>query len=201
MKRLLFLSLSTPALAGPVEGPLAGIAISLLYGLLSSCLVGWAFLVTTMVRPRVELTAQVLQKRPLASFVMGLLSLGWLFLAVAIANAAPRLGGLLVVVTLSLLVLCALVGLPAILVGLGRRASSLWEGRLSLPKEMLLGAAILFAAGGFPWLGQLLLIGLLLWSCGGAVLGFFAGGPGEKLRENGKTLVDEPPPGSLPERT
>ena len=194
----LFFLLSTPALAGPAEGPLAGIAIYGLYGLLSMCLVGWAFLVTTMVRSRVELTAQVLQKRPLASFVMGLLSLGWLFLAVAIANAAPRLGGLLVVATLSLLILCALVGLPAILVGLGRKATTLWEGHLTLPKEMLLGAAILFAAGGFPWLGQLLLIGLLLWSCGGAVLGFFAGGPREVPRESGKTLVDEP---LLPERT
>lgn len=190
----LFAVLSTPALAGPFEGPLAGIAVYGLYGLLSICLVGWAFLVTALVRPRVELTAQVLQKRPLASFVMGLLSLGWLFLAIFIAGAAPAIGGLFVVITLSILILCALVGLPAILVGLGRRASILWEGRLSLPKEMLLGAAILFAAGGFPWLGQLLLVGLLLWSCGGAVLGFFAGKAVEKRDEAATEVIS-------PERT
>ena len=182
--------LSTSAVAGPAEGPLAGVAVYGLYALVACCLVAWAFLVTALVRPRVELTAQVLQKRPLASFVMGLLSLGWLFLAVFNAKAAPRIGGLLVVVTLSMLILCALVGLPAILVGLGRRASTLWEGRLNLPKEMLLGAAILFGAGGFPWLGQLLLVGLLLWSCGGAVLGFFAGGPRETREEAVTDLPD-----------
>lgn len=193
MKRgLLLFCLSAPALAGPAEGPLAGIAVYGLYGLLATCLVGWAFLVTTLVRSRVEMTAQVLQRRPLASFVMGLLSLGWLFLAAVVANAAPKVGGLLVVITLSILILCALVGLPAILVGLGRRASTLWEGSLSLPKEMLLGALILFSAGGFPWLGQLLLVGLLLWSCGGAVLGMFAGAPKETPIKGGETLVDRP---------
>jgi hypothetical protein len=187
----LMAGLATPALARPAEGALVGIAIYGLYSLLSCFLVGWAFLVTTLVRPRVELTSQILQKRPLASFFMGLLSLGWLFLAVFIANAAPRIGGLVVVATLSVLILCALVGLPAILVGLGRRASQLWDSKLSLPKEMLLGALILFAAGGFPWLGQLLLVGLLLWSCGGAVLGFFAGGPRE-AREEAVTEPDLP---------
>jgi hypothetical protein len=195
MRRTLFLmaALAMPAVAGPADGALAGLAVYGLYGLMSCFLVGWAFLVTTLVRPRVELTAQVLQKRPLASFLMGLLSLGWLFLAVVIANAAPGLGGLLIVVTLSILILCALVGLPAILVGLGHRASQLWDRHLSLPKEMLLGAVILFTAGGFPWLGQLMLIGLLLWSCGGAVLGFFAGGPREeKERAEATTLVIEP---------
>lgn len=156
---------------------ITGIAFYALYALVSTSLVAWSFLVVTLVRRRVELTAQVLQKRPLASFAMGLLSLGWLLLALFIAKAAKGVGGLLVVVTFSVLILCALVGLPAILVGLGRRASRLWEGQFGLPRELLLGAVILFAAGGFPWLGQLLLLGLLIWSCGGAVLGFFAGLP------------------------
>lgn len=173
------ISLAVPALAGPLEKPLAGLAVCVLYCLLVVCLLGWAFLVTALVRPRVEATAQVLRKRPLASFLMGLLSLGWLFLSLVIAEALKGIGGLLVVFTLSVLLLCALVGLPAILVGLGRRASQTWGSHLSLPKEMLLGGGILFAAGGFPWLGQLLLVGMLLWSCGGAVLALFAGEPRE----------------------
>jgi hypothetical protein len=124
---------------------------------------------------------------------MGLLSLGWLFLALIIGDKSGGLGAILVIVTFSILILCALVGLPAILVGLGREASRLWESNLGLPRELLLGGAILFAAGGFPWLGQLLLLGLLIWSSGGAVLGFFAG----ESKESGKTGVDLAVPDNL----
>ena len=180
--------MATPAVAaGPVEKAVVGVAFYAIYALVALCLVGWSFLVTALVRRRVELTARVLQRRPLASFLMGLLSLGWLLLSLIIGDKAGGLGGLLVVVTFSILILCSLVGLPAILVGLGGRASEMWESSASLPRKLLLGAAILFSAGGFPWLGQLLLVGVLLWSCGGAVLGFFSGEPGEAAATNSQS--------------
>lgn len=191
MKRLalaLLLGLTIPALAeGPGERLVFGLLAYIVYGFVVLCLLGWSFLVTVLVRPRVELTARVLQKRPLASFFMGLLSLGWLFLALVIGDKSGGLGVILVVATFSILILCALVGLPAILVGLGRRASALWERKMSLPLEIVLGGGILFAAGGFPWLGQIMLLGLLIWSSGGAVLGFFAG-DGKRSAE---TVVEE----------
>lgn len=180
--RCLALALLTacPALADSGgEKVLIGVVAYLLYALIVVCLVGWSFLVTVLVRRRVELTARILQKRPLASFAMGVLSLGWLILSLVIGGQAGGLGGVLVLVTLSILILCALVGMPAILIGLGRRADHLWGGRVSLPRQLLLGSAILFAAGGFPWLGQLLLFGVVIWSSGGAVLGFFAGDSSE----------------------
>lgn len=177
----LSLLLMTPAWAGPGE-VFAGVAVYIIYTILAVSLVGWSLLVSVLARRKVELTAKVLQQRPLASFFMGLLSLGWLFLAGGIADkAGGGIGGLLVLVTLSILIFCALIGLPAILVGLGRRAAPLWDTRMNLPKELFLGALILFTAGGFPWLGQLLLLGVLIWSSGGAVLGFFAGDPADNV--------------------
>lgn len=173
---VLFLSATAMAKGGP-EGLLVGILAYILYAFVSLCLVGWSFLVTTLVRRRVELTANVLQKRPLRSFAMGILSLGWLFLSGVVGSKAGGAGVILILATISILTLCALVGMPAILIGLGRRASRMWGGHLSIPRQLLLGSAILFAAGGFPWLGQILLFGLLVWSSGGAVLGFFAGEP------------------------
>lgn len=179
---LLLVCSSSLAAPGP-EKLLAGILIYIFYTMVAICLVGWSFLVTTLVRKRVELTSQVLQTRPLASFVMGLLSLGWLFLSLVVGDKAGGLGGLLIVATLTILILCALVGLPAILVGVGRKAAPLWGGSFSLPRQLLLGSLILFTAGGFPWLGQILLLGLLVWSSGGAVLGFFAGSPQQDSEE------------------
>jgi len=118
---------------------------------------------------------------------MGLLSLGWLLLSLVIAKSAGPVGGLLVVGTVSVLILCALVGMPAILIGLGRRASWMFEGALGVPRQLVLGALLLFAAGGLPWLGYLLLAGVFLWSLGGAVLGFFSG----ELREAYGTTIME----------
>lgn len=179
---LLLLSTGSLAATGP-EKLLVGILVYIFYTMVAICLVGWSFLVTTLVRRRVELTSQVLQTRPLASFAMGLLSLGWLFLSLVVGDKAGGLGGLLIVATLTVLILCALVGLPAILVGIGRKAAPLWGGSFSLPRQLLLGSLILFTAGGFPWLGQILLLGLLVWSSGGAVLGFFAGSPIQEVNE------------------
>lgn len=172
------LALATPALAEPGDANLRGLLfLYLLYGIVSFCLAGWSFLVLLMARGKVELTARTLSQRPLASFVMGMLCFGWLLLSLALAKTLGGLGGLLVLITLSVLTLCALLGFPAILIGLGRRASealhlSSWPAR-----EVGLGALVLFSAGGFPWLGQLLLAGLTVWACGGSVLGLLAGGP------------------------
>ena len=169
---------SAPALAaGKAEGPLAVLLVYILYAIIAACLVGWSFLVSLLARPRVELASKTLATRPMASFIMGLLCLGWLLLSFVIAEAAKGVGGLLVLVTLSILILCAMVGLPAIFVGLGRRASQYFPKNSSLPKELFVGALVLFAAGGFPWLGQLLLMGLLVWALGGSVLSLFAATP------------------------
>jgi hypothetical protein len=184
---LLCVLLSGPAAAAGAQQFWAGVGLYVLYAMVACCLLGWSFLVTVMVRKRVELTARVLQQRPLASFFMGLLSLGWLILSFVVGQAAGGLGVLLILATLTILILCALIGLPAILVGLGRRASRMFDGYLGLPKQLSLGALILFSAGGFPWLGQLLLIGVLLWSSGGAVLGFFSGDVREPY---GTTLME-----------
>jgi hypothetical protein len=155
----------------------------LLYGVLCVCLLGWSFLVLLMAGPRVEAVAATLRRRPLASFVMGALCCGWLFLALALSKSLGPLGGLLALITLSLLILCALLGLPAILIGLGRRASlavGLSAPAVGLPssafREVALGALVLLSAGGLPWLGQLLLVGVTLWASGGAVLSLLAGG-------------------------
>lgn len=194
--RRLFVTLSLftwcalPAAAGPMEKMVTGVAFYAVYSMVAVCLVGWSFLVTALVRPRVELTARLLQKRPLASFFMGLASLGWLLLSLIVGNKAGGIGGVLVVATFSVLILCSLVGMPAILYGLGDRVWAMTEGKPSLPKKLLLGSLVLFSAGGFPWLGQLLLLGVLVWSCGGAVLGFFAGEPADAVVE---ARADSPP--------
>lgn len=167
---------SMPAFAADkAQGPIAILVVYILYAVVACCLVGWSFLVSLLARPRVELASKTLNLRPMASFIMGLLCLGWLLLSFVIAEAAKGIGGLLVLVTLSILILCAMVGLPAIFVGLGRRASQYFPNESSLPKELFVGALVLFAAGGFPWLGQLLLLGVLVWALGGAVLSVFAG--------------------------
>lgn len=168
--------LSTAALARD-DANLPGLLILyLLYGIVSVCLTGWSFLVLLMARSKVEGAARTLGQRPLASFVMGLLCFGWLLLSLGLAKGLGGLGGLLVLVTLSVLVLCALLGFPAILLGLGRRAGVALNLAAWAVRDVGLGALVLMSAGGFPWLGQLLLVGLTIWACGGAVLSLLAGG-------------------------
>lgn len=177
---LIIALLAAPALAkGGAEPLLVAVLVYLIYMIVSSCLVGWSLLVLAVGRRRVETTSKTLQDRPLASFVMGLLCLGWLLLSLGLAKPLGGLGGLLVLFTLSALVICALVGLPAILFGLGRRLAPLWGRPVSVIQEMLMGGFVLMAAGGFPWLGQLMLVGMLIWSCGGSVLSMFAGDDGK----------------------
>ncbi len=181
--------LAAPALAkGGAEPLLVAVLVYLVYLIVSSCLVGWSLLVLAVGRRRVETTSKTLQDRPLASFVMGLLCLGWLLLSLGLAKPLGGLGNLLVLFTLSALIIGSLVGLPAILVGLGRRLAPLWGRPLSVIQEMLVGGAVLAAAGGFPWLGQLMLVGMLIWSCGGAVLSMFAG----ESSKREEPLDDEP---------
>lgn len=176
LRTLALVALSAPAWAAPGDANLPGLLILyLLYGIISFCLAGWSFLVLLMARGKVENTARTLGQRPLASFVMGMLCFGWLLLSLALANSLGGLGGFLVLVTLSVLTLCALLGFPAILMGLGRRASAALHLSSWAAREVALGALVLFSAGGFPWLGQLLLAGLTIWACGGAVLGLLAG--------------------------
>ena len=147
------------------------------YSVLAFCLLGWAILVVLTARGRVEGAAHTLGQRPLASFIMGMLCFGWLLLALGLAQPLGDLGGLLVAFTMVVLSLCALLGLPAIFMGLGRRASlSLGVASLAL-REVVLGALVLFAAGGLPFLGWLLLGGVTLWAAGGAVLSLLAGQP------------------------
>lgn len=180
---LLLIALAGPALAkGGAEPVLAILIVYVIYGIISACLMGWSLLVMAVGRRRVEATSMTLQNRPLASFVMGVLCIGWLLLSLGIAEAVKGLGGLLVLFTLSVLTICALVGMPAILVGLGRRIAPLWGRPVSVIHEMLIGGVVLAAAGGFPWLGQLLLVGMLVWSSGGAILSMFAS-PSTKTKE------------------
>lgn len=173
---LALLLLATPALAKPGDANLPGILILyLLYGIIAVCLTGWSFLVLLMAREKVEAAARTLGQRPLASFVMGLLCFGWLLLSLGLAKGWGGLGGLLVLITFSVLILCALLGFPAILLGLGRRAGVALNLAAWAARDVGLGALVLLSAGGFPWLGQLLLVGLTIWACGGAVLSLLAG--------------------------
>jgi hypothetical protein len=151
-----------------------------LYAIFSGCLLGWSFLVLLMAGSKVEAAARTLGQRPLASFVMGMLCCGWLLLSLTLPAAIGPPGGLLVAITMCLLMLFALLGFPAILMGLGRRASIALGLSPSVLREVGLGAAVLFAAGGLPFLGWLMLVGVTLWACGGAVLSLLAG--------NGKSL-------------
>ena len=172
---LALLLLSTPALAKGDEANLpALLMLYMLYGIVAVCLTGWSLLVLLMARGKVEAAARTLGQRPLASFVMGLLCFGWLLLSLGLAKGLGGLGGLLVLITLSILILCALLGFPAILLGLGRRAGLAFNLGAWAARDVGLGALVLLSAGGFPWLGQLLLAVLTVWACGGAVLSLLA---------------------------
>jgi hypothetical protein len=177
----LMLAVSTLSTAAHAEGGAGLLIFYVAYPFLAFCLLGWSTLVLLMARPRVEEAAATLGRRPLACFVMGMLCLGWLILALALAKPLGRLGGLLVLFTLLVLGFCILLGLPAILMGLGRRASASLALAPVDVREVALGAVVLFAAGGLPFLGWLLLIGVALWAAGGAVLSLLAGKPSKAV--------------------
>lgn len=173
---LLLLGGSAPAAAQGQDGNPGGVLmLFLIYGILAGSLLGWSVLVLLMAPGKVESAARSLAARPLACFVMGLLCCGWLLLSLGLARPLGRPGGLLVVLTLSVLVVCSLLGLPAILTGLGRRAGHALGWSSNALHEVAMGAVILFSAGSLPWLGWLLLAGIAVWACGGAVLSFLAG--------------------------
>jgi hypothetical protein len=177
----LFMALSTMPAFAQGDNPARLVWIYLSYAILCGCLLGWSFLVLLIARSKVEGAAHTLGQRPLASFVMGMLCCGWLLLSLSIQAAIGPLGGLLVAMTLCLLMLCALLGLPAILMGLGRRASVALGLGPSVIRDVTLGAAVLFAAGGLPFLGWLMLAGVTLWACGGAVLSLLAGSAKDRM--------------------
>ncbi len=172
---LLGLSSTAWAQAPGSQKLLVALLVYPLYAVISWCLVGWSMLVLALAKQRVETAALTLSRRPLASLIMGVLSLGWLVLAGALAKNIGPLGGLLMAVTLSVLLVCSLLGLPAILLGLGRRCRPHFAATSSTARDMGLGALVLFSAGGLPWLGQLMLFGVLVWACGGAILSAFVG--------------------------
>ncbi len=157
------------------EHPGGVLILFIIYGFLAASLLGWSVLVLLTARARVERTFQTLGQRPLASFVMGLLCCGWLLLSLGLAKALPGVGGLLVLVTLSVLTFCSLLGLPAILLGVGTRAHQALGTTRTALHQLGLGALILFSAGSLPWLGWLMLAGVAIWACGGAVLALLAG--------------------------
>lgn len=172
--RKVFAVVLMPGLAWAAPGPdkLIGLLlVYLVYFAVVLCAVGGALFAAVVLRARVESAGHALEKRPGASWLMGVLSLGWLLLSFGIAERAPGLG-IFAVLTVVLLVGLVLLGLPALLSRLGHGLLRLDEREASPARRIGLGGALLFLAGGFPWLGQLLLVMAFLTSGGAALLSF-----------------------------
>ncbi|MCA9796417.1 MAG: hypothetical protein KC910_31635 [Candidatus Eremiobacteraeota bacterium] len=163
-----------PGLAWAAPGPDKVVGLLLLYlayFALVCCAVGFALFSAVVFNARVRSAGLALEKRPGASWLMGVLSIGWLLLSFGIAERAPGLG-IFAVITVVLLVGLVLLGLPALLSRLGQGLLRLDEREASQARRIALGGALLFLAGGFPWLGQLLLVMAFLTSAGAALLSF-----------------------------
>lgn len=171
---------AAPVWAAPGNpGNLVGVLLLvLLYGILSASCIGWALLAVVVWRPRVQKAGRLLNQRPGASFFMGLLSLGWWLLSIAVAERI-KVFGLVVVLTSVLLIGLVMAGLPALLVQLGRGLMHLEERNFGPVMQVILGGCLLFLAGGLPWLGWLLLLGSGLTAAGSSLLSYFIPEPGE----------------------
>ncbi len=164
-------SLPLAAWAGPAQNLAAFFFLYLVYFAICLCAVGWALFSAVVWSERVRRSGGALQKRPGASFFMGLLSIGWLLLSMGMAEAAPA-AGILVLFTLVFLVGLVLLGLPALLARLGGGLLRLDDRQATPLRQIAVGGFLLFLAGGFPWLGQLLLLMAFLTAAGSALLSF-----------------------------